>query len=243
MNKLTLKQEKFCIEYARTGKGVDSYRAAYNAVNSTPDTASRRASDLLRNSRIAARIAELRRPMFEKAAFEIADVLKHWVAIATANPNDLIQNRRTCCRHCYGINHQYQWVESVHALACAKAIHEGKRVPAAPGGFGFNATRPPADDCPVCFGEGIVNVYVADTRTLTGGAKLLYAGLKQTKHGVQVLMRDQDDALRNIAKFLGMFKEKVDQPSGDSGTMPAIGQVTADPVEAARIYQQIMSGD
>ena len=36
-------------------------------------------------------------------------VIKRWWDIATADPNDLIQFRRICCRHCHGKKHLYQW--------------------------------------------------------------------------------------------------------------------------------------
>jgi hypothetical protein len=58
---------------------------------------------------------------------------------------------------------------------------------------------------------------VEETRKLKGSARRLYGGLKQDKDGrIQVLMRDQDAALNNIAKYLGMVVDKREL-SGPNG--------------------------
>jgi phage terminase small subunit len=73
----------------------------------------------------------------------------------------------------------------------------------------------PRPDCVKCHGEGRGSVFVHDTRNLKGGARKLYAGVQLGKDGIKVLMRDQDAALANIARHLGMFKDKVEH----SGTV------------------------
>jgi phage terminase small subunit len=35
-------------------------------------------------------------------------VLEELWAIAVADPRELIEYRRTCCRHCWGLEHEYQ---------------------------------------------------------------------------------------------------------------------------------------
>ena len=54
-----------------------------------------------------------------------------------------------------------------------------------------------------------------DTRHLSEGARRLYAGIKVTKDGIEIKMRDQDAALVNIAKHLGMFVNKHEQSGSD----------------------------
>jgi len=68
----------------------------------------------------------------------------------------------------------------------------------------------PNPACRDCHGEGIGAVFVHDTRKLTGAARRLYAGMRVGKDGIQVLMRNQDEALANIARHLGMFKNSVE---------------------------------
>ncbi len=52
-------------------------------------------------------------------------------------------------------------------------------------------------ECRKCCGEGESYIYIADSRLLTGGARLLFAGARKTKDSVEVLLRDQEAALIN----------------------------------------------
>ena len=99
----------------------------------------------------------------------------------------------------------------------------------------------PKPDCSSCRGEGIEHIHIADTRKLKGGAKLLYGGARKTKNGIEVIIRDQNVALTNIAKFLGMFDGRAEVEKSDDVLFSMIGKTT-DPNEAAAIYQQIMRG-
>lgn len=64
---LTPKQEAFCLAYLETGNASEAYRRAYNAENMKPETINRNAKALMDNSKIAARLAELRAPALKKA--------------------------------------------------------------------------------------------------------------------------------------------------------------------------------
>lgn len=73
----------------------------------------------------------------------------------------------------------------------------------------YDKRRPVNVDCTECHGDGVGEVVAADTRKLTGSAKALYAGAKQTAQGIEIKLRDQDKALELVAKHLGMFQEKL----------------------------------
>jgi phage terminase small subunit len=244
-NKLTIKQENFCKAYfdpsnPDCGNSSAAYRASYGCGKMKPESIHRRAHDVLKNSKVQARLKELREKAGEKIDFKVQDVLRNWVLIATADPNDIIQHRRNCCRYCWGVGHARQWVDTEYALLCAKALDSKRTPPEAPGGFGFDAHREPNPICPMCFGDGLEIVYLADTRKLKGAARRLYGGLKKKRDGVEVIFRNQDAALENIAKFLGMFKQDDGNiPLGNAPIVP-IRQITTDPTEASRIYLQLM---
>lgn len=157
-------------------------------------------------------------------------VLRRWWDLATADPNDLVQYRRINCRHCFGEGHAYQWIDGAeYEEACAQAERNerGRRIrdpngdpllpPSDAGGYGYERTLDPNPSCPKCHGEGISEAFVADTRNLRGPAKLLYAGVKVTKDGVEVKMHDQLKALDNVAKHLGMFIERAEVTGKDGG--------------------------
>lgn len=174
-------------------------------------TANEQGARLLANVSVQ---AEIQKGMAEREKrTEITQdmVLRRWWDIAIADPNELIQFRRTCCRHCHGIDHEYQWkdeAEFERAVASAEAT-EGASIPVDDGGYGYNPTIDPAGDCPKCFGEGRPEVYATDTRKLRGTARMLYAGVKQTKEGLEIKMQDQGKALENVARHLGMFNDKL----------------------------------
>lgn len=57
--KLTVKQEKFCLEYARTGNAVKSYINAYNKPKDKYNSAGVESNRLLKNPKIQKRLNEL----------------------------------------------------------------------------------------------------------------------------------------------------------------------------------------
>lgn len=63
---LTAKQEHFAVEYAKHGNASEAYRASYNCAKSKQATVNRRAHDVLHDSNVAARVAELRAKVAKK---------------------------------------------------------------------------------------------------------------------------------------------------------------------------------
>lgn len=100
----------------------------------------------------------------------------------------------------------------------------------------------PNMECQKCGGEGEAYIYVTDTRQLTGAARLLYAGARKTREGVEVILRDQDAALVNIARSVGVFGEAEQKPANLQQDLAQSLKGVTDPNEASRIYQSIMRG-
>ena len=86
---LTPKQEKFCREYIKTGNASEAYRLAYDAKNMAAITINKRASELLANSDIAGRIAEINQKAVEQCAMTIADWIKEVKRLSTVDPRKL----------------------------------------------------------------------------------------------------------------------------------------------------------
>jgi len=57
---LTIKQEGFCLAYIETGNASEAYRLSYNVTKMKPASINRKATELLSNGTITARLAELR---------------------------------------------------------------------------------------------------------------------------------------------------------------------------------------
>ena len=62
--------------------------------------------------------------------------------------------------------------------------------------------------------------FFKDTRNLSEGARLLYAGSKATKDGMETKMYDQADARMAVAKHLGMMVNKHEVSGKDGAPIP-----------------------
>lgn len=172
----------------------------------------RNARMIYRKPAIARAINKGIEQLSEQAILNAQDILRHWHEIAIADPGEISQMRRVCCRYCWGFDNHYQWIdEDEYDKAAAKAAHDSKPPPDQSGGFGFVGNDDPNPDCPKCAGEGIEDVYLADTRDLAGPARRLIAGVKKTKFGIEVITRDQDAALRNLAAFYNLASSEHDR--------------------------------
>ena len=80
--KLTAKQEAFCLSYIESGNASDAYRKSYSAKAMNPNSVHQRAKELMRNSKITARIAELRAPAVAKAQITFESHLARLEAIS-----------------------------------------------------------------------------------------------------------------------------------------------------------------
>lgn len=71
MAELTKKQEDFALAYVESGNASDAYRRTYAVKSMTEKSINETASRLLKNVKVAARIAELRAPVIEKAGLTL----------------------------------------------------------------------------------------------------------------------------------------------------------------------------
>lgn len=223
---LSDQREMFCLEYC---KDRNATRAAKRAGYSEK-TAYQQGYLLLKNCDVRARINDLLREHAQNLSIETTDVLQRLWDTATGDVNDIVRLEHRACRHCHGIDHEYQWktqrefkqaqedtIQRLGAgnadalLALGQAMDEGRAIPGLPddaGGYGFDATADPNPDCPECHGEGVTKVVIPDTREALSHP--LYDGVKQTQHGVEVKIADRAKALEQIARHLQMFKDQVE---------------------------------
>ena len=207
------------------------FNAAQAAIRAgyAPTYAGQYGHNLLKEAGIAERIEIRKQELAAAAAITPEWVLSQWLKLATADPNELSQVRRVNCRYCHGFDHQYKWTPAEYADAVNAALDAKppREPPCGYGGLDFDHNADPHPDCPECAGEGVEVVKVSDTRKLTPQGKGLFAGVKQTKDGIQVLVRDQDAALANISRFLGMSVEKKEL-SGPGGKPLAIANLKSE---------------
>ncbi len=219
---LTEQQIKFVSEYLIDLNRTGAYkRAGYKGEG---NTAYVNATRMLRNAKVSRAITDALAERERRTEITQDAVLKIWWDIATADVNELTEYRRLCCRHCWGFGFNYQWRDSIEFEdATKKALTANKPPPQDVGGYGYDETLDPNPDCPRCNGAGIGRAYFHDTRDLTGPARRVFAGVKEGKFGVEVITRNQDEALKMVAQHLGMLKNKTELTGVDGGPIQTTG--------------------
>ncbi|MFR9710750.1 terminase small subunit [Paenibacillus sp. MB22_1] len=224
---LTPKQQLFVKEYLID---LNATQAAIRAGYSKK-TANEQGARLLAKASIQDALQEAMNKRAEKVEITAEQVLQRWIDIAYADPNEIAHFRRVCCRYCFGIEHQYQWIDQEEYEAAVEAIKEEAanskkkkpvKIPSAAGGYGFDPQLRPHPKCPKCHGEGIGQLHINDTRDLSPRAKALFAGIKATTAGIEIKFHDQDKALENIARHLGMFKDKLEIGGEGGGPLQVV---------------------
>lgn len=92
MQKLTIKQEKFCQKYIELGNASEAYRQSYNAENMKPETIKVKASQMLEKDNIRIAISELRGEIRQRHDITIDDIIAELeearqLALETATPS------------------------------------------------------------------------------------------------------------------------------------------------------------
>lgn len=179
------------------------------------------AARLKANEGVQARVADLQRRAAERTEASVAGVLAELWAIGNADPNDLVEYRRVCCRCCWGRGFRRQETRGERDDRRRRWEHARLEAAGDPdkeaalfdwddrGGVGFDRTRGPNADCPECFGLGEGEAVIKDSRLAPDAARSLYAGVKVTKDGVELKMHDKVGALRLVGQHLGMFKTVI----------------------------------
>lgn len=207
-------QAKFAMLVAQGKNLIEAYRLA--GYKSEGNAASAGASQLLRNTKVYRAISWFRNQYQKRYTAELDQLVSQLVAIVKADPNELAQFRRVNCRYCWGDNHLYQWRDIAEFdKAAEKASKDGKPAPEY-GGLGFVDNAIPNPDCPKCCGEGRGEIHIADTTMLDGDARLLYAGAKYGKFGVEILMEDKGVARRELLKYLANLKKPLPENGEES---------------------------
>lgn len=220
--KLSDLQAKFVNEYLIDLNRTTAYKRAGGKCEGHNAYAS--ASQIYRNIEVNRAIRDALAERERRTEITQDAVLKMWWDIAPADVNELTEYRRLCCRHCWGYGFNYQWRDAVeYDDAVKKAMAASKPPPQDVGGYGYDDTLDPNPDCPRCNGAGIGRAHFHDTRDLTGAARRLFAGVKEGKFGVEVITRNQDDALKMVARHLGMVKNKTEITGADGGPIQSTG--------------------
>ncbi len=170
----------------------------------------------------------------EQYGIKQEDIIRHWWELANLDMNELVEFRRNNCRYCHGIGHEYQYT----VVEYLKAKRRDPDLPEHPaGGYGFKPSARPNPDCPECGGDGVEQLFIKDSRDLTGVARKAYGGVKLSRNGMELVASNRESAMENVAKHFGMFPELF-QVSGPNGG-PIQQQVVLSPEDS---YKKMLDG-
>lgn len=208
----------FAREYVKDFNGT---RAAV-AVKYSPKTAAVQASRLLTNAKVQEFVRQANARIVERAEVDGAAVVRRLEDMMLADPRDLVEIYVSCCRHCYGVGHDYQYTLGEYNAKREAWLDEGKAIEKFPekGGLGYDARREPYPECPECFGTGVERQVLKDTRKLSRRAAVLFAGVRMGKGGaLSVLMHNQLDVAEKLMRHHGQYLADNKQLPGHS-TLP-----------------------
>lgn len=225
--RLETKQQIFLVEYLFDTNGTQAaIRAGYS---DNPRSAAVYSSELLKNLDIAA-VRDLGLQHRTVSIDQDSEmVASYWRMLATGDASELTEHRRVPCRFCYAEDHKYQytpaeWEEAKDAWEKKREFAKSSEKPD-PGEFKgkygnwYDKRLSPNTECPECFGDGIGEVFLADTRYIPPVARAMFAGVKRTKEGIEMSIHTREKALEHLAKYRQMFKpvedKNVDQPTRD----------------------------
>ncbi len=223
---LTPQREKFARALASGMNQADAYREAYPRSRKWKDASVyAQASALMADSKVSIRVHELKTAISERAEVKAADVLREAYNILLADPRELVGYIVHCCRHCYGEDHRYQRTtfefeadKRQHEAAVSKGESQGDFDQM--GGVGYDERLVPNQSCPVCFGRGVGRVVIADTRNVSKQAAALYAGVKQTKDGLEVKLHSKVDVMDKLFRHFGLYEADNKQKTSDLEGLP-----------------------
>lgn len=200
------KQQRFVDEYLIDRNATQAaIRAGYSA-----KTAYSIGEQNLKKLEVKKAIEEGEKELAERNKITQDKVLNRLWEMATADPNELMRYMRVNCRFCWGIDHNYQWTVGEFKRAIQHAHDTNAPEPKCEGGLDFDRLKAPNPDCPECRGEGVGYTFIADTTRVSDQAKMLYAGIKESQHGIEIKMNDQVAALIKAGQHIGMFKDRVE---------------------------------
>lgn len=93
--RLTKKQEAFAVTYIQTGNATEAYRNAYTPKKMASKTINEAASRLLKDSKISARIDELRAPALKATGLTVERTLREVERISHVDPRSFYRDDGT----------------------------------------------------------------------------------------------------------------------------------------------------
>jgi phage terminase small subunit len=254
---VTARERVFARWYVDTRNPLVAYRQAYEvAANAYSGAVYAEACEVLNRPAVRKLVLRLADERSVETTVKAVSILQDLIDIYEADPSELVRLEHWNCRHCHGVDHEYQWRD---AEELARAFDRWQQQqapgyrpakgelrlarPSAKGGFGFTVKGEPDPACPHCFGEGVERVLAADTTKLSPKARKLLKSVEQKADGsIKFHVHDQMAARDMVVKMIGAYKEptKFGGATAGEGDDPIPAGATQD--QAAQAYMTMIRG-
>lgn len=236
---LTPKEEAFARLFTIYSNAT---RAYVEAMQHTGSRGAARVSawEMARRPHVLRRIRDYESAAAAATVIDYAAILEHDRAIVEGykHADQVTQHIWQACRHCYGVDHKYHWIdfaEYLAALAVAEDVNEIRRekkqsvrvLPTDEGGYGFTPSNDPVVSCPRCEGRGNAITVIADTTQLSGPARAIVKGVKVTANGIEVMLHDIDKAKERLLRAGGIFGDDAQSVARGAAAGAAAGATAA----------------
>ena len=236
------RQGIFVREYCKDLNGTQAAIRAGYAMQS----AGQQAHELLKKPEIQTAVRELRDETLRQLEGKVEELVRYWLDILRADPNELSSFHRKACPYCWGLlkednyaRHRqyspakYEEAKAAHAIKRSRVLNnDGFDIGDFDGVKGdWYECKAPNPQCPECFGKGEGELFIADTRNLPPGVAALFNGIKKTKDGIEVLLSSKEKASDQLGRLLGVFRE---------GANRAVGGPTMTPEQLKKLYWERM---
>lgn len=258
---LSERQRNFCRLLLKDPemRATAAYRkAGYTCKNDQVAAAS--ACTLLKNEKVRKFLEINRERALQRAAaktgIDSAAIIEELTRIHEADADELSSYWRTACRYCWSFGYGYKRSpeemkrarqQHADAVAANDLLPPYQKKKIAPfdemGGDDFDCLADPDPNCTECRGLGVGTAVIKDTRKLSKAARALYAGIQQTKDGIKVLTHSKEGFTALLMRHAGMLIDRRELSGPGGGPVPVAGMtLPTDPIEAAKVYAEMMGG-
>ena len=230
--KLSKQEKEFAIRFMEMGDQTGAYKMAYSTKvmrsNMTENAVQIEAARMMKRTNVQAFIKDVRGELSGTAMVDVQQLIIDLAQIATVDINEICQIRRECCRHCWGEGHLYEWAqweldeaydrwESALDDWALEGSPEGKKpVEPVSGGVTWHPHRDPNKSCPRCYGDGVLNTWIADSRFLAPAARKLFNGWKYDKQGnLEIVLKSQEEAQNKLLRIFGAWNPTATAKPGE----------------------------
>jgi phage terminase small subunit len=219
VTKLPLRWQVLIEEYLIDFNGTQAaIRSGYS-----PGNASTQAAEVLQRPEVRAIVQARTEDRLEAIRMSRERVLDEFASLAEADANELSEHRRVCCRHCWGtvdedtgaqafqmtpaefVKGRKEWAEK-SKKAMEKDQTDIGPYPHEPGNW-YDKRKAINPDCGECFGDGVGEVLLKDTRNISRRARAIYGGVKEGKDGIEIKTYSKEGALGVLAKHHKIYDE------------------------------------